>query len=89
MTDIYNKDRMKCRTQLQIDNTLFEMGKQLEGVVNEITVKNQKMFNTVVNLNASNWEDRIYTATIDGITPTSTIWFQVSLQMQQSIHQLG
>lgn len=35
MTGIYDKDRMKCRTNIQQLNTLFDMGKELESKVDE------------------------------------------------------
>lgn len=35
MTEIYDKNRMKVRTNLQQVNTLFEMGKELEQRVDE------------------------------------------------------
>lgn len=38
MSGIYNEDRMKCRTNIQQLNTLFDMGKQLEGTVDNLTV---------------------------------------------------
>lgn len=40
MTEIYDKNRMKCRTNIQQLNTLFEMGKELEGKVDSSPVSN-------------------------------------------------
>lgn len=40
MTEIYDKNRMKCRTNIQQMNTLFEMGKELEGKVDSSPVSN-------------------------------------------------
>ena len=37
MTQIYDVDRMQCRTNIQQLNNLFKMGQELEGKVDNIT----------------------------------------------------
>ena len=74
MTDIYNKDRMQCRTNIQQLNTLFEMGKQLEGKVNEFDMGGRTFRNTTIILDSDAWSGSTQTINIEKMTQTATVW---------------
>lgn len=74
MTEIYDKERMKCRTNIQQLNSLFEMGKQLECVVDEMNTGGRTMMSTTVILDSDDWSGATQTVNIDGMTETATVW---------------